>query len=116
MNALTCIAPGKLAYQEIKKTIAILRVIPFSKLNGSGFAEPICMHSKETQPYFNYPRILGHELAGEIVETDNAGFHKEELVTIIPYFQIVVTALPAEQENPIAVFLCRFSEFILTEA
>jgi len=39
------------------------------------------------QPYFEYPRILGHELSGELVDFDNApGFQRGEAVTIIPYF------------------------------
>lgn len=36
------------------------------------------------QPFFSYPRILGHELAIEIVESDT--FETGELATIIPYF------------------------------
>lgn len=36
------------------------------------------------QPFFSYPRILGHELAVEIVESDV--FVTGELATIIPYF------------------------------
>jgi 2-desacetyl-2-hydroxyethyl bacteriochlorophyllide A dehydrogenase len=36
------------------------------------------------QPFFSYPRILGHELAVEIVESDT--FETGELATIIPYF------------------------------
>jgi 2-desacetyl-2-hydroxyethyl bacteriochlorophyllide A dehydrogenase len=45
------------------------------------------LHAFEgTQPFFNYPRILGHELAAEIVTTDAAGFAVGELVTFIPYF------------------------------
>jgi 2-desacetyl-2-hydroxyethyl bacteriochlorophyllide A dehydrogenase len=36
------------------------------------------------QPFFQYPRILGHELALEVVESDR--FTAGELVTIIPYF------------------------------
>jgi 2-desacetyl-2-hydroxyethyl bacteriochlorophyllide A dehydrogenase len=46
------------------------------------------LHAFEgTQPFFIYPRILGHELAGEIIETqaDN-GFSIGESVTISPYF------------------------------
>lgn len=39
------------------------------------------------QPYFEYPRILGHELAAELVETGGAeGFVPGERVTFIPYF------------------------------
>jgi 2-desacetyl-2-hydroxyethyl bacteriochlorophyllide A dehydrogenase len=37
------------------------------------------------QPYFNYPRILGHELAATIVETKAVGFAAGDKVTIIPY-------------------------------
>ncbi|HET6766802.1 MAG TPA: zinc-binding alcohol dehydrogenase family protein [Chitinophagaceae bacterium] len=46
------------------------------------------LHAFEgTQPYFGYPRILGHELAGELVAFDNApGFKIGEAVTFIPYY------------------------------
>ena len=38
------------------------------------------------QPYLNYPRVMGHELSGEIAETDPAsGFTTGQLVTINPY-------------------------------
>lgn len=45
------------------------------------------LHAFEgTQPFFTYPRILGHELAADIIETGHPGFTKGETVTIIPYF------------------------------
>ena len=46
------------------------------------------LHAFEgTQPYFNYPRILGHELAGELVEDQGVpGFSQGDAVTFIPYF------------------------------
>ncbi len=45
------------------------------------------LHAFEgTQPYFSYPRILGHELAAEIVETKANGFSVGENVSFIPYF------------------------------
>ena len=71
MKTLVCIEPGKFEYTsgekpELKKGQAIIRI----KRIG------ICgtdLHAFEgTQPYFNYPRILGHELAGELVEFDDA--------------------------------------------
>ena len=86
MKTLLCVEPGKLEYAtgirpELKKGQAIIKI----KRIG------ICgtdLHAFEgTQPYFNYPRILGHELAGELVEFDNApGFKTGESVTFIPYF------------------------------
>jgi 2-desacetyl-2-hydroxyethyl bacteriochlorophyllide A dehydrogenase len=85
MNALVCSEPGQFEYKEIDTPIAqpgqtLLRI----KRIG------ICgtdLHAFEgTQPFFSYPRILGHELAAEIIQTDAEGFSVGELVTIIPYF------------------------------
>lgn len=86
MKALVCIQPGELEYREIDAPIAgpgqaIIRIRRIG----------ICgtdLHAFEgTQPYFNYPRILGHELAGDLVDADKApGFVPGEAVTIIPYF------------------------------
>jgi len=39
-----------------------------------------------TQPYFNYPRILGHELAAEYIEGEAEGFKHGDKLTFIPYF------------------------------
>jgi 2-desacetyl-2-hydroxyethyl bacteriochlorophyllide A dehydrogenase len=46
------------------------------------------LHAFEgTQPYFNYPRVLGHELSAEIVDiTGSSHFRKGDVVTIMPYF------------------------------
>lgn len=86
MKVLQCTTPGLLEYAsaakpELTKGNAILRI----KRIG------ICgtdLHAFEgTQPYFNYPRILGHELAAELVDFDEApGFSRGELVTLVPYF------------------------------
>ncbi|MGK6356351.1 zinc-binding alcohol dehydrogenase family protein [Sphingomonas sp. DT-207] len=39
-----------------------------------------------TQPYLTYPRIIGHELAGEVVEADEGGrFAPGAVVCIMPY-------------------------------
>ena len=83
MKSLVCINPGELAYKEIEMPVpaegqAILRV---KKIGICGTD----LHAYEgTQPYFSYPRVLGHELALEVVEA--AGFKKGDAVTIIPYF------------------------------
>jgi len=86
MQTLICDEPGKFSYVERERPVlkpdhAIIKV----KRIG------ICgtdLHAFEgTQPYFNYPRVLGHELSGELVEFDNApGFYINEKVTFIPYF------------------------------
>lgn len=86
MKTLVCIEPGHFEYQsvarpELTKGDAIIKI----KRIG------ICgtdLHAFEgTQPYFEYPRILGHELSGELIEAEDAsGFKIGEAVTFIPYF------------------------------
>lgn len=86
MKTLVCTKPGLFEYQTAEKPLlqpgnAIIKI----KRIG------ICgtdLHAFEgSQPYFNYPRILGHELSGELVDFDDApGFEKGEIVTFIPYF------------------------------
>lgn len=86
MNTLVCTTPGQFAYRESQKpSPAPGRAVVKIKRVG------ICgtdLHAFEgTQPFFTYPRILGHELAGELVEADGApDFSPGEIVTIIPYF------------------------------
>jgi 2-desacetyl-2-hydroxyethyl bacteriochlorophyllide A dehydrogenase len=86
MKSLVCIKPGVFEYAsakkpEPKKGMATIRIRRIG----------ICgtdLHAFEgTQPYFSYPRILGHELAGELVELENgSGFNPGEIVSFIPYF------------------------------
>ncbi len=86
MKTLTCTTPGKFEYSETEKpTLEENHAIIKIKRIG------ICgtdLHAFEgTQPFFNYPRILGHELSGELVEIDGTNeFKIGEGVTFIPYF------------------------------
>ena len=85
MKTLVCTQPGNFEYRSAAEPVltpghAIIRIRRIG----------ICgtdLHAFEgTQPYFEYPRILGHELAGKIVAADDApGFEYGETVTIIPY-------------------------------
>lgn len=85
MKTLVCTEPGRFEYRqaeipELTKGNAIIKI----KRIG------ICgtdLHAFEgTQPFFEYPRILGHELSGELIAADNAhGFEAGEAVTFIPY-------------------------------
>ena len=86
MKTLVCTTPGQFEYQtgtmpQLSPNQAIIKI---KKIGICGTD----LHAFEgTQPYFSYPRILGHELAGELVDFDNApGFTKGEMVTLIPYF------------------------------
>ena len=86
MNTLVCQNPGEFAYQtaekpEPKEDFAIIKIMRIG----------ICgtdLHAFEgTQPYFSYPRILGHELSGTIEQiAPGTDFEIGEAVTFIPYF------------------------------
>lgn len=86
MKSLICTAPGQFEYRDIEQPApaeghALIRIRRVG----------ICgtdLHAFEgTQPFFTYPRILGHELAGELIDTGGAaGFEVGETVSCIPYF------------------------------
>ena len=84
MKALVCTTPHKFDYIVAPMLVAgegeTLLKIERIGICGTD------LHAYEgTQPYFNYPRILGHELAATIVETKAVGFTAGDKVTIIPY-------------------------------
>jgi 2-desacetyl-2-hydroxyethyl bacteriochlorophyllide A dehydrogenase len=85
LKALVCKQPGQFEYISIPKPLlqndhAILKIRRIG----------ICgtdLHAFEgTQPFFNYPRILGHELAAEIEEIESNDFAVGDKVTFSPYF------------------------------
>jgi 2-desacetyl-2-hydroxyethyl bacteriochlorophyllide A dehydrogenase len=86
MKTLVCISPGHFEYRDADAPLAKpgQSIIKIRRIGICGTD----LHAFEgTQPYFEYPRILGHELAGDLVDLDQApGFQPGEAVTIIPYF------------------------------
>ena len=85
MQTLICSSPRHFQYSDTALPVAS-KGETLLKIKRIG----ICgtdLHAYEgTQPFFNYPRILGHELSAEIVTTDAVGFAVGESVTFIPYF------------------------------
>lgn len=86
MEALICTKPGSFEYKKIAAPVlkpghAIIKIKRIG-ICGTDF------HAYTgTQPYFTYPRILGHELAADLIEADGADtFVPGEALTIIPYF------------------------------
>jgi 2-desacetyl-2-hydroxyethyl bacteriochlorophyllide A dehydrogenase len=86
MKALVCVSPGKLEYDNQKdpQLEAGKAIIKIKRIGICGTD----LHAFEgTQPFFTYPRRLGHELSGELVDFDQApGFVRGEAVSFIPYF------------------------------
>ena len=86
MEALICTKPGTFEYKDIAPPVLQPghAVVQIKRIGICGTD----LHAYEgTQPYFTYPKILGHELAADLIEADGAdGFVPGEAVTIIPYF------------------------------
>lgn len=84
MKVLVCEAPGSFRYAEgqmpvAKEGQALIRI---HRIGVCGTD----LHAFEgVQPYFKYPRVLGHELAAEFVEGDGNTFAPGDHVTVLPY-------------------------------
>lgn len=85
MKTLVCETPGNFNYQ-LSEMPTLTENHTVIKIKNIGICGTDLHAFEGTQPFFNYPRILGHELAGEIVATDAAGFSAGEAVTFLPYF------------------------------
>lgn len=87
MKSIICKEPGKLEINEIDRP-EITEGRAIIKIRRIGICGTDLHAYKGTQPFFSYPRILGHELSGEIVELrDNLpGFNVGDRVTFIPYY------------------------------
>jgi 2-desacetyl-2-hydroxyethyl bacteriochlorophyllide A dehydrogenase len=86
MNTLVCTSPGNFEYKIAEKPV-LTKGHAIIKIKRIGICGTDLHAFEGTQPFFNYPRILGHELAGELVEFDDApGFEVGQAVTFIPYF------------------------------
>jgi len=86
MLTLNCVTPHQFVYKdapmpELVPGSAILQVCRVG-LCGTDY------HAyKGEQPFFEYPRILGHEIAARIIEISDCshGFEVGESVTVVPY-------------------------------
>ncbi|MEJ7739386.1 MAG: zinc-binding alcohol dehydrogenase family protein [Chitinophagaceae bacterium] len=86
MKTLVCIQPGQFEYSQGEKP-ALIKGNAIVKIRRIGICGTDLHAFEGTQPFFEYPRILGHELAGELIAFDDApGFQQGEAVTFIPYF------------------------------
>lgn len=84
MKSLVCVQPGSFEYMTKPEPTPRegYSIIKIQRIGVCGTD----LHAFEgTQPYFEYPRILGHELAATFVSGDAEGFEPGEAVTIIPY-------------------------------
>jgi 2-desacetyl-2-hydroxyethyl bacteriochlorophyllide A dehydrogenase len=84
MKALVCTTPRQFDYINTEIPVAA-EGETLLKIERIGICGTDLHAFEGTQPYFNYPRILGHELAATIVQTKAVGFTAGDKVTMIPY-------------------------------
>ncbi|RZK70390.1 MAG: alcohol dehydrogenase, partial [Pedobacter sp.] len=78
--------PTNLIYKERDNPI-LIEGHTILKINRVGLCRTDYHAYEGIQPYFNYPRILGHEIAGTVSETSaSSSFTVGELVTVSPYY------------------------------
>ena len=86
MKTLVCEKPGVLEYKDVLPPV-LKRGQAILKIKRIGICGTDLHAYKGTQPFFDYPRTLGHELAADLIEADGAnGFVPGEALTFIPYF------------------------------
>ena len=86
MKILTCVSPGHFEYGDLAKLV-LTKEQALLKIHRIGICGTDLHAFEGTQPYFNYPRILGHEIGAEVIEYDgDSTFKQGEIVTILPYF------------------------------
>ena len=86
MKVLVCTSPGVFTYEE--KPIPVLtRGQVLIQVKRIGICGTDLHAFKGSQPYFNYPRILGHEIAGIVIDHNGSAlYNNEDRVSVIPYF------------------------------
>jgi 2-desacetyl-2-hydroxyethyl bacteriochlorophyllide A dehydrogenase len=87
MKSIICNEPGMLKMNETDRPV-ITEGKAIIKIRRIGICGTDLHAYKGTQPFFSYPRILGHELSGEIVELADSkqDFKAGDRITFIPYY------------------------------
>src|SRR5438067_11407709 len=85
MNVIVCEEPGVLTLRERVKPTRLAGEL-LIRLRRVGMCGTDYHIFRGTQPYLTYPRVIGHELSGEVVEADaQSPFQHGQLVCIMPY-------------------------------
>ncbi|PMD87092.1 alcohol dehydrogenase [Siphonobacter sp. BAB-5405] len=85
MKTLVCLSPGQFEYQSVE-TPSTQPGFSLLRIKRIGICGTDLHAYQGNQPFFSYPRILGHELSADVLTTDHPDFKPGDAVTIIPYF------------------------------
>jgi 2-desacetyl-2-hydroxyethyl bacteriochlorophyllide A dehydrogenase len=83
---LSCTQPGNFEYWQAPDPISASGQVLLN-IRRIGICGTDLHAFEGVQPYFQYPRILGHELAADLIGGDiPSGFEQGQALTIMPYF------------------------------
>ncbi|UQZ32274.1 alcohol dehydrogenase [Paenibacillus sp. PK3_47] len=87
MRAIVCEEAGKLAWREDLEEPVLEAGAALVRIRRIGICGTDLHAYQGNQPFFSYPRVLGHELAGviEAVGDNEAGLRQGDQVSIVPY-------------------------------
>jgi len=88
MKTIVCQEPGHLVMKEVSRP-ALKPGEALVRIRRVGMCGTDLHAFRGVQPYFTYPRILGHEISGEIADLGQgvSGFKSGDPVVIIPYVE-----------------------------
>ncbi|WNS43104.1 zinc-binding alcohol dehydrogenase family protein [Paenibacillus sp. MMS20-IR301] len=87
MKGIVCEEVGKFIWREDLKEPVLEEGKAIVRIRRIGICGTDLHAYQGNQPFFNYPRVLGHELAGviEAIGENEANLHRGDQVSIVPY-------------------------------
>lgn len=104
-QSLICTEPGQFEYRNDQlQSVTTGQPTALLRIKQVGICGTDLHAFEGTQPFFQYPRILGHEICAEVIEisgapSTEAQYHPADLVTIIPYFSCG-TCIACRRQHP----------------
>lgn len=88
MKGIVCNQPNEFLWKDMQEPL-VEQGEALVRIQRIGICGTDLHAYQGNQPYFKYPRVLGHELAGviEAVEVSHDGLKKGDQVTILPYME-----------------------------
>ena len=89
MKTITCVTPGELIFETDKEMPTCREGEALVRIKRIGICGTDLHAYAGRQPFFSYPRVLGHELGAEIVEIgeNSDGLAPGDNVAIVPYIE-----------------------------
>jgi 2-desacetyl-2-hydroxyethyl bacteriochlorophyllide A dehydrogenase len=88
MKGIVCQKPNEFSFVDVERP-SFQQGEALVKIRRIGICGTDLHAFQGNQPYFTYPRVLGHELSGTIEEIgeNEQGLHKGDQVAVIPYIE-----------------------------